>query len=133
MRISSRPKSQTTSTREERLREGRAAAATLRIAAPNATLLEVQLVFVPETAPLHAAQSITLYPSARAFFAYPCPYGDCDGIFDFNVEAHSTFERDAPEMSGTVMCSGYRSRDGLQRQPCGQWVRYRIRAHHALR
>jgi hypothetical protein len=116
--------------REERLRKGRDAAQTLRAAFPNAVTVNVQLRFLPATAPLHAAQSFMLYPAARAYFSYPCPYGDCDGIYDLAGPAQQALTRKSGSVSGTVECAGVRSRDGLQRQPCGLRVGYTISAQH---
>jgi hypothetical protein len=116
--------------RGEQLRKGRAAAPTLRSASPSATLVNVHLQFLQATTPAHATQSFVLYPAARAFFAYPCPYGDCDGIYDLTAAAGPTLTRDQPCMTGTLECSGMRSRDRLQRQVCGLRVSYTITAEH---
>lgn len=116
--------------REERLRKGRLSAQTLREASPETTLVNVQLKFLPIAAPPHAAQSFVLYPSARAFFSYPCPYGDCDGVYDLSAEAARALGREKSRVTGTVECAGARSRDGLQAQPCGLRVSYTIGAQH---
>jgi hypothetical protein len=116
--------------REERLRTGRAAAQPLRSAFPNAALVNVQLRFLPETAPLHAAQSFALYPGAKAYFSYPCPYGDCDGIYDLESEANRALTGEKSRVTGTLECVGVRSREGLQRQPCGLRMSYTITAKH---
>ena len=92
--------------------------------------MNVQLRFLPATAPLHAAQSFSLFPAARAYFSYPCPYGDCDGIYDFGSEADRTLTREKSCVSGTRTCAGVRSRDGLTKQPCGLRVSYTITIHH---
>ncbi len=128
MRPAPRQKVSSFREREERLRKGRDAAQTLRAAFPNAATVNVQLRFLPATAPLHAAQSFMLYPAARAYFSYPCPYGDCDGIYDLSAPAHQALGRKAAAVSGTLECAGVRSRDGLQRQPCGLRVSYTISA-----
>ena len=117
-------------TRMERLRERRNAAQTLRVASPTATLIGVQLKFHSVTKPLHAPQSFVLYPPARALFEFPCPYGDCDGIYDFGPEAKKTFSRDKSGVTGSVECGGQRFRGGLQRQTCGLRVDYEIKAEH---
>lgn len=116
--------------REERLRKGRDAAQTLRAAYPHASLVNIQLRFLPATAPLHAAQSFVLYPAARAYFSYPCPYGDCDGIYDLAAPAAQALAKKSGAVNGTLECAGVRSRDGLQRQPCGLRVSYTISAQH---
>jgi hypothetical protein len=131
LRFPSRDKVPTARDRAELLRKRRADAATLREAAPGTALLKIQLDFLPLSAPPHVAQAFVLYPAARAFFEYPCPYGDCDGIFDVSAEAKRAFGRDKSGVTGTVECSGMRSRDGLQKQPCGLRVSYSISAERA--
>jgi len=116
--------------REERLRIGRAAAQPLRSASPTAALVNVHLKFLPATAPLHAAQSLILYPAAKAYFAYPCPYGDCDGIYNLDSEASRALSGEKTRVTGTIECAGVRSREGLQRQPCGLRMSYTIAAKH---
>jgi hypothetical protein len=130
MRPAPRQKVSSFREREERLRKGRDAAQTLRAAFPNTSTVNVQLRFLPATAPLHAAQSFMLYPAARAYFSYPCPYGDCDGIYDLDAPAHQALGRKTGSVNGTLECAGVRSRDGLQRQPCGLRVSYTITAQH---
>jgi hypothetical protein len=130
MRPAPRQKVSSFREREERLRKGRDAAQTLRAAFPNTSTVNVQLRFLPATAPLHAAQSFMLYPAARAYFSYPCPYGDCDGIYDLAAPAQQALGRKTGSVSGTLECAGVRSRDGLQRQPCGLRVSYTITAQH---
>jgi hypothetical protein len=116
--------------RGERLRTARAAAQKLRSAFPTTTLVNVQLRFLPATAPLHAEQSFVLYPGAQAYFAYPCPYGDCDGIYDLNSEVNRTLGSGKATVSDTIECAGTRSRDGLPAQPCGLRVSYTITAQY---
>jgi hypothetical protein len=116
--------------RKERFRKARDGTQTLRSAFPDATLVNVHLLFLPESAPPHAAQSFVMYPAARAFFQYPCPYGDCDGVYELGAAATQALARENSGVSGTLECSGVRSRDGLQRQPCGLGVRYAITARY---
>jgi hypothetical protein len=116
--------------RKERLRKARDAAATLRSAFPKATLVNIELQFLPATAPPHAAQSFVMYPAARAFFEYPCPYGDCDGIYELGAAAAQALGGENSAVSGTLECGGLRSRDGLQRQPCGLAMSYTITTKH---
>jgi hypothetical protein len=117
--------------RRERLRTAHDAAQTLRDAFPGATLVSVQLQFLPVTAPPHAAQSFVMYPAARAFFEYPCPYGDCDGIYELGAAAVRALTRDGSGVSGIAECCGLRFRDGLPRQPCGLRMSYTITARQA--
>jgi len=114
--------------RAERLREGRAAAPTLREVFPGAARIAVHLQFLADEVPSHAEQSFVLYPAARAFFAFPCPYGDCDGIYDLSQAVESALKRSAPQTTGTLECSGARTRNRMPRQPCGLQVTYTVTA-----
>jgi hypothetical protein len=116
--------------RAERLRKGRAAAQLLREVAPTATHIAVRLQFLADEAPSHADQSFVLYPGARAYFGFPCPYGDCDGIYDLTQAAESTLQHSAVQATGTLECSGVRSRHRMARQPCGLHVSYTVTAEH---
>jgi hypothetical protein len=113
------------------LRSGRAAAQPLRDASPTTALVKVQLRFFPATAPPHATQSFVLYPAAKAYFAYPCPYGDCDGIYDLDSEANRVLTAEKGRVTGILECAGGRSSISLQRQPCGLRMSYTITAKQA--
>jgi hypothetical protein len=102
----------------------------LRVISPTAVVVNVQLEFLPASEPPHAAQSLVLYPAAKAFFAYPCPYGDCDGIYDLATDATRTLSGAKGSVTGVSECVGMRARDGLQRQPCGLRMSYTISATH---
>lgn len=130
MRLQPRQKLSAFRERKERFRKARDGTQTLRSAFPDATLVNVHLQFLPASAPPHAAQSFVMYPSARAFFQYPCPYGDCDGVYELGAAAIQVLARESSGVSGTLECCGLRSRDGLQRQPCGLRVSYAIAARH---
>jgi hypothetical protein len=132
MRFPPRNKVPASREREERLRKGRMAAQALRDVFPSATLVTVNLNFVPTEAPPHAAQSFSLYPAARAFFSYPCPYGDCDGIYDLSTEADRAVANGKSRVTGVLTCDGMRARDGRQGQPCGLRVNYSIGAEHEV-
>jgi hypothetical protein len=119
------------SSREERLRQIRAGAQTLRSTCPSAALVNVKLDFLADAPQVHAAQAFVLYPGARAVFCYPCPYGDCDGIYDLSSEADQTLNRQRPRVAGISRCPGSRSRTGQPKASCGLSVRYSIVAKHA--
>jgi hypothetical protein len=88
----------------------------------------VRLQFLGEEVPRHAEQSFVLYPAARAYFGFPCPYGDCDGIFDLSDAAQSALQHFAIDASGTLECGGARSRHRMPRQHCGLQVSYAVTA-----
>jgi hypothetical protein len=98
---------------------------------PGTALVNVQLSFLPLSAPPHAAQSFVLYPAARAFFEYPCPYGGCDGVYDFSAEAERALGKQSKPVTGTVECTGMRSHEGAQKEKCGLRVSYSICAARA--
>lgn len=130
MRTRPRSKPSAVREREDRLRAGRAAAQTLRRVSPSVIFVDVQLRFLPATAPAHVAQSFVLHPAAKAYFAYPCPYGDCSGIYHLDVEASRAIAREKARVSGTLECTGMRSRIGQSREHCGLEVRYMITTKH---
>ena len=111
--------------RAERLRKGRATAPLVREVCPRAAHITVQLKF---HAPPHADQSFVLYPGARAHFGFPCPYGDCDGIYDLSHAAQSILQGPELQAAGTLECGGLRSRHRIPRQPCGLQVSYIVYA-----
>jgi hypothetical protein len=126
-----RKKASEIASREERLRQIRAGAQTLRSTCPSAALVNVKLDFLTDAPQAHAAQAFVLYPGARAVFFYPCPYGDCDGIYDLSSEADQTLNRQRPRVAGISRCPGSRSRTGQPKASCGLDVRYTIVAKHA--
>jgi hypothetical protein len=128
----SRPRSKPTAVRdrEDRLRAGRAAAQTVRSVSPTTLFVKMQLRFSTTTPP-HASQSFVLYPGAKAYFAYPCPYGDCSGVYDLDAEATRAMSGEESRVTGTLECDGGRSHNGQLRERCGLQVRYAIEAQHA--
>jgi hypothetical protein len=126
MRVPSRKKTSVYQQRVEQWRKDRAAAQTLRDAFPAAARVNVRLQFLQPPGQTSSSQSYELYPPARAHFAYRCPYGDCDGIFDLGVPVVAALSRGASHVEGVLECSGVRSRAGLQRQSCGLRVRYTL-------
>jgi hypothetical protein len=111
--------------RAERVRKERATAPLIREVCPRAMQIAVRLQFQP---PSHADQSFVLYPGARAYFGFPCPYGDCDGVYDLSHAAQSIFQGPALQATGTLECVGLRSRHRIPRQPCGLQVSYVVNA-----
>ena len=131
MRFPPRNKVPTAVDRAEQLRKRRAEAAKLCELSPRTTLVRIHLEFASGSAPTPAAQSFVLYPAARAFFEYPCPYGDCDGIYDFSVEAGRALEQEKKNVSGNVACTGMRAHDVAEKVPCGLRVSFSISVERA--
>jgi hypothetical protein len=114
--------------RAEQLRQRRADSGTLHALSPETVRVHVNLRFLPVAASPHAAQSFVLYPAARAFFEYACPYGDCAGIYDLSEQAKRALDQDKKQVTGTVECTGTRSGPGAQKQVCGLRMSYSISA-----
>jgi hypothetical protein len=118
--------------RAERLRQGRAAAPVLRELSANAAFVELHLRFHSDDGCVHADQSFVLYPAATAYFGFPCPYGDCDGIYDLAEVTRSALHCATPMVAGSLTCAGTRSRQRTPGRPCGLEVRYTVTVERAL-
>jgi hypothetical protein len=116
MRFSSNRK--TPVDRRDELRQARAAAPTLRSACPDAAVVRVELAFEEDSGPAHAPQAFSVYPPAKAYFVYACPFGDCDGVYDLNRIALDALESGKGKARGKLMCTGTRSRNGKSGCPC---------------
>jgi hypothetical protein len=112
--------------RAERLRRARASAPLVRETFPEVPRISVRLRFPNTEEPAHAEQSFVLYPGARAHFGYPCPFGDCDGIYDLGAAAEAAARNPTHQLRGTLECSGLRSRNRIPGQLCGLQVQYRV-------
>lgn len=105
--------------RADRLRRDRAAAQALRSAFPSVQQLRLDMQFEGTAAAnTPAPQSHVLYPPARAFFTFPCPYADCDGQFDLSAAVNAALADRAHRVEGLLECSGTRVGDRASRQPC---------------
>lgn len=126
MRFSRKKKAPSISTRRDELRKARAAAPTLRSACPDAALVRVELEFHADPSLAHAPQTLSIYPPAKAHFAYECPFGDCDGVYDLNEVALGSLSAGTHKTLGMLTCSGHRSRMGNAENPCDLAVSYSI-------
>lgn len=128
MRLASRKIATGFQGRAEKLRRGRIAAPTLRDLAPDAAHLTVSLQFTGDEVRPHATQSFVLYPGARAYFEFPCPCGDCDGIYDLRPAAESALRNPGLQATGALECSGTRASHRVPSQPCGVQMSYTVTA-----
>jgi hypothetical protein len=115
-----------TSIRLDELRKARAAAPTLSAACPEAALVRVELEFQADPLLAHAPQILSIYPPAKAHFAYACPFGDCDGVYDLNEIALGALRSGKARTRGILTCSGHRSRNGSARHTCDLALSYSI-------
>lgn len=127
MRLPPNKKAVPLSTRREQLRRARAAAPILRLACPEASVVRVNLEFQEDPRLAHAPQTLSLYPPAKAFFAYECPFGDCDGVYDLNEAVWETLKTGRYTMHGRVSCNGRRAGNGSGGRACQLTLSYFIK------
>lgn len=114
--------------RTERLRRDRAAAQALRTAFPSVQQLRLDMHFEGTAPNTPTPQTHVLYPPARAFFAFPCPYADCDGQFDLTAAVNAALADPSHRADAVLECSGERIGDRASRQPCLLRLQLRITA-----
>jgi hypothetical protein len=118
-------------TRQERIdqfRQNRATAPVLRATFPTVEQLRIELKFEAPGTSVPTAQAHVLYPPARAFFEYPCPYWDCDGQFDLGGAAGAALADAGHRAEGVLECRGSRIGDRGSRRPCLLRLFYQITA-----
>lgn len=94
--------------RRERLRRSHATALALREVFPGLQQLRLEFVFRGPTSTTPAMQSRTLHAAAPAFFAFPCPYADCDGEFDLSTAVSAAIADPTHHTTGELECTGRR-------------------------
>jgi hypothetical protein len=119
--------------RRERLRRDRLGAPLLRDAFPRVGQVRLDLRFAGEGAGAPTAQTHVMYPSARAFFDFPCPFGDCAGRFELLPPVSELEVRSGHERRGTLECSGVRDRDRIAGNDryCGLHLDFKITVEYA--
>jgi hypothetical protein len=118
--------------RMDQLRRDRSAARALRAAYPTVHQIRIELKFEGQSSNTPVPQSHLLYPPARAFFGYPCPYSDCDGHFDLGQAVEAALEDTSNVSAGVLECSGSRARDHMSKQTCQLQIFYEVTAtYHA--
>ena len=113
---------------EERLRRDRAAALALREVFPAVQQLRLELKFEGTTSSTPALQSHVLYPPARAFFEFRCPYADCDGQFDLTCGVNAALADPKHQAEGVLECCGLRASERGSKQPCQLRLLYTVTA-----
>jgi hypothetical protein len=113
------------------LERRRAIAPVLEAAYPNARLVRVQLDFICESVPHHAQQAFLMHPPAKAHFAFPCPFGDCTGIYDLQDSIAGMLKSGTTTDDGSLCCTGLRARQGVPGQVCGQVAKYAVAVQFA--
>jgi hypothetical protein len=117
-----------TQLRLDQLRRDRASAVSLRVAFPAIQQLCVELKFAGNSANVPGSQSHILHPPARAFFVYPCPYSNCDGLFDLNHAVSAALDDPSHRTEGVLECAGVRAQKLDLKHPCQLRLVYTITA-----
>ena len=112
----------------DQLRRDRATASVLRTAFPAVQQLRIELKFEGPGSVVPTPQSHLLYPPARAFFEYPCPYSDCDGQFDLAGAVKAALANAAHRVEGVLACHGSRAHERTSRRPCQLQLVYEVTA-----
>ena len=122
------PPSASRQERMDQLRRDRATAQLLREVFPTVQQLRIELKFEGPGASVPTPQSHVLYPPARAFFEYRCPYSDCDGRFDLDSAVKAALAGAAHRAEGVLECRGTRAGDRASRHPCLLRLVYEVTA-----
>lgn len=112
----------------DQLRRDRATAQVLRTAFPTVEHLRIEFRFQGPGSSTPTPQSHLLYPPARAFFEYRCPYSDCDGQFDLGAAVRAALADATHRAEGVLECRGWRGRDQTSRRPCLLQLVYEVTA-----
>jgi hypothetical protein len=112
----------------EQSRRDRTTAPALRAAFPSVQHLRIELRFQGSGSSAPTPQTHVLYPPARAFFEYRCPYSDCDGQFDLNGAVRAALTDATHHAEGLLECRGSRGQDHASRRPCLLQLIYQVTA-----
>ena len=112
----------------DQLRRDRATAQVLRTAFPTLQHLRIELRFRGPLSSVPTPQLHVLYPPARAFFEYRCPYSDCDGQFDLGGAVKAALADGTHRAHGVLECRGSRGSGTTSRRPCLLQLLYEVTA-----
>ena len=112
--------------RIERLRVARLTAPLLRDLQASAACVSVQLTFAGDTRLAPETRSFAVYPPARAYFVYPCAFGDCDGQHDLDDVVRGLLRSGVTQASGERQCPGHKPGGAEQGPPCRLGLTYAI-------
>src|SRR5258708_23599592 len=114
--------------RMDQFRRDRATAPVLRASFPTVEHLRIELKFEGPSSGAPTPQSFVLYPPARAFFEYRCPYWDCDGQYDLSGAVKAALADAAHQAEGVLGRRGSRVGDRAPRRPCLLRLVYEVTA-----
>lgn len=116
--------------RRAEMLKGRAAAVKLDAVRPGLESVDVELRFEPVDGLAHADQLFSLFPAAKAYFVYPCPFGDCDGLYDLQSRVLTALEGKKSSASDSLKCTGARIRNGVPGSACELQMSFTIQARY---
>ena len=122
------PSAATGQRRMDQLRRERATAPILRAAFPRLHHLRIELRFQGSGSSVPTSQTHLLYPPARAFFEYQCPYSDCDGQFSLDGAVRAALADATHRAKGMLECHGSRGQNVASRRACVLQLTYEVTA-----
>jgi hypothetical protein len=128
VRLANASQAATRQGRADQLRRDRSSAQVLRAAFPSVHQLRIELKFEGPFSNTPTSQCHMLYPPARAFFSYPCPFSDCDGHIDLRDAVKAALADRSNASAGVIECQGSRARDHVSKQPCQLQIVYQVTA-----
>lgn len=120
------PSAATRQGKMDQSRRDRATAQVLRIAFPTLQHLRIELTFRGSDSSAPTPLSHVLYPPARAFFEYRCPYSDCDGQFDLGGAVKDALSDVTHHAQGVLECRGSRGHEPASRRACLLQLLYEV-------
>jgi len=120
------PSAATRQGKMDQSRRDRATAQVLRIAFPTLQHLRIELRFRGSDSSAPTPLSHVLYPPARAFFEYRCPYSDCDGQFDLGGAVKDALSDVTHHAQGVLECRGSRGHEPASRRACLLQLLYEV-------
>lgn len=130
MRLMVRRKPTSSELKHRSFRQARTNAPTLQQLLPAVESVCVDFAFAKGAPLVFGAHQFTVYPPAHAYFAYLCPFGDCDGIYDLNEIVITLLRTNGSQTDGILHCEGHRARRIGRGPPCQLGVTYKVTARY---
>jgi len=128
MRLSTRMVERPQVSAREQWRRDRAAALPMHTVFPSVASLQFDLRFEDCDGVSPVGQRHILHRAASAFFEFLCPYTNCSGKFDLAPLARVLVHDSSTRTTGSIVCAGHRSRDGVTSPPCAVRLVYVMEA-----
>lgn len=140
MKLAARKQSKAAASAREQLAFAHQVAPSMSKVFPRIDALHIDLAFqdLSSALPPPSRQLRSLYAAAPAFFRFPCPCADCDGIFDLTEEvtaliAKGTTRNPVLTLEGTRTCEGNRFPDHAELHArCEMKLTFQLRAQMSV-